>query len=36
VEDAATFYDGVKVQAVLDAVRASHERGNWVDVDAPE
>jgi predicted dehydrogenase len=32
VEDAATFYDGVKVQAVLDAVRASHERGSWVEV----
>jgi len=33
VAGAATFHDGLKVQAVLDAVRASHERGTW---EAPQ
>jgi predicted dehydrogenase len=33
VEGAATFYDGLRVQAVLDAVRESHRRGGgWVEV----
>lgn len=32
VAGAATFSDGMHVQAVLDAVRRSHERGGWEDV----
>jgi predicted dehydrogenase len=31
VDGAATFYDGMCVQAVLDAIRLSHEQGRWVD-----
>lgn len=30
VEGAATFEDGVNIQAVIDAVHQSHEQGNWV------
>jgi predicted dehydrogenase len=32
VKDAATFADGLKVQLVLDAIRASNESGCWVTV----
>lgn len=32
VADAATFADGYRVQMVLDAARASHKTGSWVDV----
>jgi predicted dehydrogenase len=32
VKDAATFEDGLKVQLVLDAIRASNESGCWVTV----
>jgi predicted dehydrogenase len=32
VKDAATFEDGHRVQLVLDAVRASNEKGCWVSV----
>ncbi|HEV8203387.1 MAG TPA: Gfo/Idh/MocA family oxidoreductase [Pyrinomonadaceae bacterium] len=32
VKDAATFEDGYRVQLVLDAIRASNERGCWVTV----
>ncbi|HEY5595896.1 MAG TPA: Gfo/Idh/MocA family oxidoreductase [Candidatus Bipolaricaulota bacterium] len=28
---AATFYDGMKVQGVLDAIRLSHEQGRWIN-----
>lgn len=31
IEGAATFYDGMRVQAVLDAIRLSHKEGRWVD-----
>ncbi len=31
VEGAATFYDGMRVQAVLDAIRQSHEEGGRVE-----
>jgi predicted dehydrogenase len=29
--DAPTFYDGMRVQAVLDAVRKSDQQGGWMD-----
>jgi predicted dehydrogenase len=32
VEDAASFEDGYRVQAVLDALRDSNESGCWVDI----
>ncbi|MFQ5794360.1 MAG: Gfo/Idh/MocA family protein [Candidatus Bipolaricaulia bacterium] len=35
VAGAATFYDGMRVQAVLDAVRRSHEQGGWVKCSVP-
>ena len=34
VDEAATFYDGARCQAVLDAVRTSHRLGEWVEVAA--
>jgi predicted dehydrogenase len=34
VKDAATFEDGYRVQLVLDAIRASNERGCWVTVES--
>jgi predicted dehydrogenase len=36
VEGAATFEDGYRVQLVLDAARASHERGCWTVVEGRE
>ncbi len=33
VAGAATFEDGVRVQAALDAVRASHREGRWIRLD---
>jgi predicted dehydrogenase len=36
VPEAAEFQDGLRVQEVLDAVRASHASGRWVSVDRRE
>jgi hypothetical protein len=29
----STFYDGWKVQRVIDAAIASHEQGRWITVE---
>lgn len=34
VEDAATFKDGMHIQAVIDAVHESHRRKAWVEISA--
>lgn len=33
--EGATFWDGVRIQAILDAIRQSHEQRRWVDVQYP-